>query len=143
MCVRSTSTFIRDYGVAGSYLPGEGRTMNREEWMARCAMAYDLGLVTEERLNLMARWLDLVMEEGHSRMSDRHDLGSEEARRARWESIHAFWYGSGGELERLERNSARMYRPSTGKSQGNPLATKANDVEGSEIIQLAALFAHP
>lgn len=41
--------------------------MTKEDFLARCANAYDAGLVTPERLRLMDRWLDSVLrlEGGH------------------------------------------------------------------------------
>lgn len=35
--------------------------MTREEFLARCANAFDAGLCTPEHIQLMDRWLDFVM----------------------------------------------------------------------------------
>jgi hypothetical protein len=35
--------------------------MSKEEFLARCANAYDAGLCTPERLRLLERWLDFVL----------------------------------------------------------------------------------
>src|ERR1051326_7050218 len=59
--------------------------MTREEWLARCAMAYDVGLVTDPRLKLMGRWLTVVMQEGHARMTELHPAGAGKRYGSRWE----------------------------------------------------------
>lgn len=35
--------------------------MTKEQFLARCANAYDMGLCTPERLRLLDRWLDFVL----------------------------------------------------------------------------------
>ena len=116
--------------------------MTKEEFLARCAVCYDMGLAREDVLRLMNRWVDVVMREGHSRLCDlRHVVGGE-YHQDQWEAVHGFWYRLGGELGRLHRNSLKRF-PAVDGERYTGLATLANDTDGYAIIQLAAILSHP
>lgn len=110
--------------------------MTREQFLARCANAYDMGLITPENLRLMERWLDTIMREGHSRLCDHREVvklvGHDQ-----WISVRQFWYSFGGEVGRLERNSRKRF------GDTGALATLANDEAGYAIIRFAAVLANP
>lgn len=107
--------------------------MTKEGFLARCATAYDAGLLTPYRLHLMDRWLDVVMREGHSRACDYNAIAMNgRYGQGQWEIVHQFWT-SYGEVSRLLRNSDNL----------NHLATLANDADGYALIQFAAILSHP
>jgi hypothetical protein len=101
--------------------------MTKEEFLARCANAYDMGLVTPERMSMMERWLDVVMREGHSRLCAGRNL------QAQWNDVREFWV----------REEARLNRK-TDETFGSSEATftLANDADGYAIIVLAAILGN-
>lgn len=112
--------------------------MTKEDFLARCATAYDMGLVTPERAALMSRWLDVVMREGHSRLCDYRSVAGS-SYQDQHDTVRRFWTHSWGEIARLQRNSLARF----GDSGDAAIATLANDVDGYSIIQFAAVLSHP
>lgn len=107
----------------------------RMEFLERCANAYDMGLITYQRLHLMEGWLDVVMREGHSRLCDHRSITGPNVQ-DQWDKVRNFWY-RWGELTRLDRNTRNTFGDS------GSMATLANDSDGYAIIRFAAILRHP
>lgn len=91
------------------------KEFTKEEFLARCATAYDAGLVTFERLRLLERWTDAMMRLEHSWLSH----GQTQMR-----TVLDFMEA---ERERISKNSGQ---------------TLAGDTEGYKLIQLTALLGN-
>jgi hypothetical protein len=57
--------------------------MTRDDFLARCANAYDAGLMTPERIRLMDSWLDFVLRFEGGQMNYVADFIEDERRRCR------------------------------------------------------------
>ena len=55
--------------------------MTREDFLARCANAYDAGLMTDERIRLLDRWIDFVLRFEGGQMAYVADFIEDERRR--------------------------------------------------------------
>lgn len=84
--------------------------MTKEQFLARMANAYDMGLCTELNLALLESWLDAVM---------RFEGGQID-----------YWF------EFLEQENDRLDGFASNR-------TLANDKNGYQLIQLAAILTHP
>lgn len=90
-------------------------TMTKDEFLARCATAWDCGYVTPDRLCLMMRWLDFVMRFEGGQLSMALDFLVDERRRNKCPA---------------------------GTSSG-AIGNLAGDADGYALIQLSCLLAHP
>jgi hypothetical protein len=123
--------------VAPPTHPRDVRQLSKEDFLARCGNAYDAGLITPYRMNLMARWLDVIMREGHSRLCDMSvvlDIPFYH-RNDQWDMVRSFWCGWGGELERLKQNST------INKGRESHFATLAGDKDGYKLQEFAAILS--
>lgn len=59
----------------------EQPTLTKEQFLARCGNAFDMGLITPETLRLLERWLDFVMRFEGGQMNYVADFIEAEARR--------------------------------------------------------------
>jgi len=102
--------------------------MTKDEFLARAENAWNMGLITPERMDLMNQWLEVVMREGHSRVADQR--GGQE----QWRYVKGFW---DGEMQRLNRRTDETFGAS------GATFTLANDSDGYALIELAAVLSHP
>ena len=91
-------------------------TRSKEEFLARCANAYDCGLITTESLQLLNGWVDTMMRLEHSLFSMNGQS-----------QLHTVWDFLAQERERLRQNN---------------LITLAGDDLGYKLIQLTSILAH-
>jgi hypothetical protein len=89
--------------------------LTKDQWLARCANVYDMGLVTWDQLLLMERWLDFVMRFEHTMFSHGQSQGD------------MCWRFLDEERQRIQENNR---------------FTLASDKQGYDIIRLAAVFSH-
>jgi hypothetical protein len=87
--------------------------MDKEQFLARCGNAYDMGLCSPERLKLMERWLDFVMRFEGGQMSLVADF--------------------------LMAEKRRCNAPGPGMAIGR----LAGDDDGYALCHLAAILTHP
>lgn len=87
--------------------------ITKDEFLARCANAYEMGLIDPGQMALMERWLDFVMRFEHTLLSHGQSQG-----------IYA--------MDFLEGERARLNG-----------STLANDSSGYGLIRFAAILSHP
>ena len=87
--------------------------LTKEQFLARCANAWDIGLCTIERLSLLCQWVEAVMrfEGGQTYL---------------WAEFIA---------QEVERNGQRP-------TNAGGFAGLANDADGYALVQLTALLNH-
>ncbi len=92
--------------------------LTKEEFLARCANAYDCGLVTKDLMHLLNQWLDTMMRLEHSLFT----YGGQS-------QLHYVWDFLQEERKRLE-------------VEKNRTQTLAGDKDGYTLIQFAAILSH-
>lgn len=94
-----------------------GLHLTKEKWLARCANAFDMGLVTRERMHLLDMWVDTALRAGAVACGVRQQC----------EYLVDFMEA---ERRRLSDGAAFPH-------------TLASDVDGYSLVRLAAIFSHP
>ena len=93
--------------------------MTKEEFLARCANAFDAGLCTPQRLRILDRWTDFAL---------------------RYNGVHLGQTGQDRYLfDHLECESRRT--AAKGFQSGH--RTLASDTDGYALIQMSAILNHP
>jgi hypothetical protein len=93
------------------------RTLTKEDFLARCANAYDVGLITPELMQLLATWTDAMLRLEHSIFT----IGGQS-------QLHYVWDFLTMEKERVAEHSNM---------------TLASDAAGYKLVELTALLSHP
>lgn len=93
--------------------------MTKQEWLARCAMAYDAGFVNDDVLDCLSLGSDVLNRLVHYHMHN--------------ESVHQLEIAYGYVADEINRI----------KSSNNPSGTLASDRVGYGAVELAAIFKHP
>ena len=98
------------------------KELTKEEFLARCANAYDSGLITKDLMHLMEDWLDAMMRLEHSLFTTGQS------------QFHYVW-------DFLTNERARLFgeRDAYCAAEAKTLAA---DTDGYKLIQLAAILAH-
>ena len=89
--------------------------ISKEQFLARCATVYDMGLAKPELMRLMRDWLDAVMRYEHTLFSHGQSQGQD-------------WFRF------LQAEFKRT-------NEGN--RTLANDTDGYDLQRIVAILAHP
>jgi hypothetical protein len=93
--------------------------LTKEEFLARCANAYDCGLVTKDLMHLLNQWLDTMMRLEHSIFTYSGQS-----------HFHYVWDFLQAEQKRL------------GIEKNGYVRTLAGDKDGYNLIQFAAILCH-
>jgi len=88
--------------------------LTKQEWLDRCALAYDQGFCSRDQMRLLSSWLDFVMRLEHTFLSHGQSQG----------------------------RNVLMFMNEEFKRTDNGQRTLANDTEGYSLIQLSAILSH-
>jgi hypothetical protein len=94
--------------------------LTKDEFLARCANAYDAGLCTPERLALLSAWVDAVLRYEGAELGGQYD------------QMYYF-------RDFMDVEASRLVTREDGKAK----KTLAADEDGYALVQLAAILHHP
>jgi len=104
--------------------------MTKEEFLARCGNAYDMGLCNDNQLRLLATWADAVLRAEHTFLGKGQDQFDNVKRFMRDEAIRI--------------HGKEQYNDGHGGvTESHVCKTLANDAEGYNLVYLTSLLAHP
>ena len=95
------------------------KDLTKEEFLARCANAYDCGLINKKLMYLLGAWVDAVMRLEHSVFTINGQS-----------QLHYVW-------DFLEHEKKRL-----AEDVNLPHSTLAADNDGYKLIQLASILSH-